>query len=92
MPSVFENQVPTVEVDRISVELPLWDAAGSEKYDRLRTLYYPDSNGILICFAAENPDSLNNVEGKTVCPYHLTSSSLPNFQMATQRPKPSLGS
>ena len=66
VPTVFENYVADVEVDGKHVELALWDTAGQEDYDRLRPLSYPDSHVILICFAVDSPDSLDNVQEK-VC-------------------------
>lgn len=56
-----------VEVDGKHVELALWDTAGQEDYDRLRPLSYPDSHVILICFAVDSPDSLDNVQEKVRC-------------------------
>ena len=64
VPTVFENYVTDVEVDGKHVELALWDTAGQEDYDRLRPLSYPDSHVILICFAVDSPDSLDNVQEK----------------------------
>ena len=61
---MFENYVADVEVDGKTVELALWDTAGQEDYDRLRPLSYPDSHVILICFAIDSPDSLDNVQEK----------------------------
>jgi Ras family len=55
-----------VEVDGKHVELALWDTAGQEDYDRLRPLSYPDSHVILICFAIDSPDSLDNVQEKVL--------------------------
>lgn len=69
MPTVFENYVADVEVDGKHVELALWDTAGQEDYDRLRPLSYPDSHVILICFAIDSPDSLDNVQEKVVIPH-----------------------
>jgi small GTP-binding protein len=60
------NSVADVEVDGKRVELALWDTAGQEDYDRLRPLSYPDSNVILICFAIDSPDSLDNVQEKWI--------------------------
>ena len=40
------------------------DFVGQEDYDRLRPLSYPDSHVILICFAVDSPDSLDNVQEK----------------------------
>lgn len=39
---------------------------GQEDYDRLRPLSYPDSHVILICFAVDSPDSLDNVQEKVM--------------------------
>ena len=64
IPTTFENYVSDVEVDGKNVELALWDTAGSEDYDRFRPYSYPDSDVILICFAIDSPDSLDNVQGK----------------------------
>jgi len=66
IPTVFENYVADVEVDGKHVELALWDTAGQEDYDRLRPLSYPDSHVILICFAIDSPDSLDNVQEKWI--------------------------
>jgi Ras family protein A len=68
VPTVFENYVADVEVDNKHVELALWDTAGQEDYDRLRPLSYPDSHVILICFAVDSPDSLDNVQEKVGVP------------------------
>ena len=57
-----------MEVDGKHVELALWDTAGQEDYDRLRPLSYPDSHVILICFAVDSPDSLDNVQEKVYYP------------------------
>lgn len=46
------------------VELALWDTAGQEDYDRLRPLSYPDTDVILMCFAIDSPDSLENIPEK----------------------------
>ncbi|KXS14737.1 GTP-binding protein rho5 [Gonapodya prolifera JEL478] len=66
VPTVFENYVADVHVDGKHVELALWDTAGQEDYDRLRPLSYPDSHVILICYAVDSPDSLDNVKEKWI--------------------------
>lgn len=68
---MFENYVADVEVDGKHVELALWDTAGQEDYDRLRPLSYPDSHVILICFAVDSPDSLDNVQEKVCFFYNV---------------------
>ncbi|CBY18598.1 unnamed protein product [Oikopleura dioica] len=66
VPTVFENYVADIEVDNKQVELALWDTAGQEDYDRLRPLSYPDTDVILMCFAIDSPDSLENIPEKWV--------------------------
>lgn len=73
-----------VEVDGKHVELALWDTAGQEDYDRLRPLSYPDSHVILICFAVDSPDSLDNVQEKVRCLLFLFSSTLTRFQWISE--------
>lgn len=63
-PSIFETYVADVEVDGKHVELALWDHTGLEDYDRLRALSYPDTHVMLVCFAIDSPDSLDNVREK----------------------------
>lgn len=55
------------------MQLALWDTAGQEDYERLRPLAYSNAHVILIGFAVDAPDSLENVEHKvgplrTRCP------------------------
>ena len=72
VPTVFENYVSDLDVDGKRVELALWDTAGQEDYDRLRPLSYPDSHVILICYAIDSPDSLENVQEKVSLPAFVT--------------------
>lgn len=49
------------------IELSLWDTAGQEEYDRLRSLSYDDdTHTIMLCFSVDSRDSLENVESKWV--------------------------
>uniref|UniRef100_A0A8H7XTN2 GTP-binding protein RHO3 n=1 Tax=Psilocybe cubensis TaxID=181762 RepID=A0A8H7XTN2_PSICU len=63
-PTVFENYVHDIYVDEQVVELSLWDTAGQEEFDRLRSLSYAETHVIMICFSVDNPVSLENVESK----------------------------
>jgi len=65
-PTVFENYVHDVFIDNVHVELSLWDTAGQEEFDRLRSLSYDDTHAIMLCFSVDSPDSLENVETKWV--------------------------
>ena len=66
IPTVFENHVAQVQLNNMCVNLSLWDTAGQEDYDRLRPLSYPESDVVLIAFAIDAPDSLDNVLDKWI--------------------------
>lgn len=51
-------------VDGRIISLNLWDTAGQEEYDRLRTLSYPETNVFVICFSISSPASYENVKHK----------------------------
>lgn len=65
-PTVFENYVHDIFIDGKAVELSLWDTAGQEEFDRLRSLSYSDTHCIMLCFSIDSPDSLENVQSKWV--------------------------
>lgn len=74
--------IPDIYIDDTHVELSLWDTAGQEEFDRLRSLSYDDTHAIMLCFSVrldsayslastkmeqvDSPDSLENVETKWV--------------------------
>ncbi|KAI8578714.1 hypothetical protein K450DRAFT_245154 [Umbelopsis ramanniana AG] len=60
-PTVFENYVQELSIDGQEVQLSLWDTAGQEEFDRLRTLSYADTDVVMLCFAIDNRDSLENI-------------------------------
>jgi GTPase SAR1 family protein len=61
---IFETYLADVEVDGKIVELAIWDTPGAEGYDRLRPLSYPDAHVVVVGFAIDSPDSLDNVQEK----------------------------
>ncbi|MCJ1226126.1 Rho GTPase [Toensbergia leucococca] len=61
-----ENYVHDIFVDNVHIELSLWDTAGQEEFDRLRSLSYDDTHTIMLCFSVDSKDSLENVESKWV--------------------------
>ncbi|KAJ9293642.1 hypothetical protein DTO271G3_7524 [Paecilomyces variotii] len=66
VPTVFENYVTDCRVDGRSVQLALWDTAGQEDYERLRPLAYSKAHVLLVAFAVDTPDSLENVKHKWI--------------------------
>jgi len=65
-PTVFENYVQDIQVNDQVVELSLWDTAGQEDFDRLRSLSYAETHVIMLCFSVDTPASLANVESKWI--------------------------
>jgi Rho family protein len=61
---VFDNYVADIQLDGKPVQLALWDTAGQEEYERLRPMSYAKAHVILIAFAVDTPDSLDNVANK----------------------------
>ena len=41
-------------VDNVHIELSLWDTAGQEEFDRLRSLSYDDTHTIMLCFSVRH--------------------------------------
>ena len=60
------NRTADIFVDNVHIELSLWDTAGQEEFDRLRSLSYDDTHAIMLCFSVDSKDSLENVESKWV--------------------------
>ncbi|CDZ98666.1 gtp-binding protein rho3 [Phaffia rhodozyma] len=65
-PTVFENYVCEVRVEGKLMELSLWDTAGQEEFDRLRSLSYADTHIVMACFAVNSRVSLENIESKWI--------------------------
>ncbi|OBA26955.1 ras-domain-containing protein [Hanseniaspora valbyensis NRRL Y-1626] len=63
-PTIFENYVHDIFVDGKHITLSLWDTAGQEEFDRLRSLSYNDTHVIMLCFSVDSRDSLENIETK----------------------------
>lgn len=53
--------------------------------DRLRPLSYPDSHVILICYAVDSPDSLDNVQEKWISEVKHFCSGLPIILVACKQ-------
>lgn len=64
IPTVFDNYSAQTPVDGQIISLYLWDTAGQEEYDQLRTLSYLQTNIFVFCFSVGNPSSYANVRHK----------------------------
>merc|ERR1719385_40365 len=70
IPTIFENKTieKTVNIGgkEAEVSIDLWDTAGQEEFDKLRTLAYPNTNVFLLCFCVVEPISFKNLAQKWV--------------------------
>ncbi|ELP89243.1 Rho GTPase, putative [Entamoeba invadens IP1] len=64
VPTVFDNYVANVSVQKKVVSLGLWDTAGQEEFDSLRPLSYPGTDIFLLCYAVNSSASLANLKDK----------------------------
>jgi len=76
-PELYNEYVAKIEIYGKYVGLGLVVMAGQEDYDRARPLWYPGSHAILICFAIDSPDSLDNVQLKWIPEVRHFCSGLP---------------
>jgi len=61
VPTVFEEFIGDVGLDGRLVELSIWDLNGLSEYEGLRSLFYPGSHVILVCYSIDIPGSLDDV-------------------------------
>ncbi|KAJ3433431.1 hypothetical protein M0812_22389 [Anaeramoeba flamelloides] len=66
LPTMYDNYSHNVIVDGEPISLGLWDVAGGEDFDRLRPLYYQNTDVFLVCFDISNPNSWENTRNKWV--------------------------
>ena len=66
IPTVFDNMTADITIGGQVVTLNIWDTAGQEEYDRLRTLSYEQTDVVLMAFNIGNPVSLRNISSKWI--------------------------
>uniref|UniRef100_A0A8C0ICZ9 Uncharacterized protein n=1 Tax=Bubo bubo TaxID=30461 RepID=A0A8C0ICZ9_BUBBB len=75
-PTLFDAYTTDTEVDGKEMKLILFNVAGKNEvsYQNLRTVFYKDTDVILMCFSVDRPDSQQNIldfwvpEIKVFCP------------------------
>ncbi|KAK2950507.1 putative Cell division control protein 42 like protein [Blattamonas nauphoetae] len=69
--TVFDNYESLQVVDGKTVKLQLWDTAGQEDYDRLRSLSFSETDVFLICFSVIDENSFKNIETRLLAVSHM---------------------
>jgi len=65
VPTMFDNFSAIEEVDGELVNIILWDTAGQEDYETIRTTTcFPNTQVFVVCFSVVHPDSFHNVKQK----------------------------
>ncbi|OHT05722.1 Cdc42 like protein [Tritrichomonas foetus] len=62
VPTVFENYKAKVKVDQVEYSILLWDTAGQEELQNIRTLSYANTDVFLLCFSVVDRASYENLE------------------------------
>ncbi|XP_062429101.1 rho-related GTP-binding protein RhoB-like [Rhea pennata] len=85
-PTVFDTYATDVEVDGNDVKLILFDASGKNEagYQNLRSVFYQDTDIILMCFSVDRPDSLQNILDIWVPEIKLFCLTIPIILVATK--------
>uniref|UniRef100_A0A8D0U273 Ras homolog family member V n=1 Tax=Sus scrofa TaxID=9823 RepID=A0A8D0U273_PIG len=73
-----------VLVDGAPVRIELWDTAGQEDFDRLRSLCYPDTDVFLACFSVVQPSSFQNITEKWLPEIRTHNPQAPVLLVGTQ--------
>lgn len=64
VPTVFENYRCKVNVGDYEVSVQMWDTAGQEDLENIRTLSYTNTDVFLVCFAINDRTSYDNIPTK----------------------------
>lgn len=64
VPTIFDNYNNQVLVNGSLINLGLWDTAGQEEYERMRTVAYPGANVFLIIFDVTQKSTFENATKK----------------------------
>ncbi|KAH0786174.1 rho-related GTP-binding protein RhoG-like [Histomonas meleagridis] len=77
VPTVFENYKAKVKVNNVEYSIQLWDTAGQEELENIRTLSYANTNIFLLCFSVVDRSSFENIKNRWIEEVKLHSSKQP---------------
>ena len=64
VPTIYESYLPQITINSQIINIPLWDTNGSNEYDSLRPLSYPQTDIFLLCFSLTDKTSFDNITSK----------------------------
>ncbi|XP_017777323.1 PREDICTED: ras-related protein ced-10-like [Nicrophorus vespilloides] len=64
VPTVFDDFKEEITVDGKTINLKLWDTAGQEDYERIRSLCYKQTDLFIVCYALNCITSAKNCKHK----------------------------
>jgi len=65
VPTMFDNFSVIESIDGELVNVILWDTAGQEDYETIRTTTcFPNTHVFILCFSVVHPDSFHNIKQK----------------------------
>ncbi|XP_001512714.1 rho-related GTP-binding protein RhoV [Ornithorhynchus anatinus] len=83
-PTALDTFAVQVMVDGAPMRIELWDTAGQEEFDRLRSLCYPDTDVFLACFSVVQPGSFQNIAEKWLPEIRTHNPQAPVLLVGTQ--------
>eukprot|EP01119_Soliformovum_irregulare_P011049 TRINITY_DN2740_c0_g1_i1.p1 TRINITY_DN2740_c0_g1~~TRINITY_DN2740_c0_g1_i1.p1 ORF type:complete len:247 (+),score=60.46 TRINITY_DN2740_c0_g1_i1:200-940(+) len=85
IPTMFDNFSAIEEIDGELVNVILWDTAGQEDYETIRTTTcFPNTHVFIVCFSVVHPDSFHNVKQKWLEELRTASPDTPFILVGTK--------
>jgi len=87
-PTVFDTY-PTdmvlADPEKTAVKVNIWDTAGQEEFENLRTLTYPDTDLFIVCFSMVDRNSFENVGHVWLKDLNGRAANTPKFLVGTKK-------
>ena len=62
VPTVFDNYTAKVKLNDTVINVQIWDTAGQEELENIRTLSYANTSVFLLCYSVVDKGSFENIE------------------------------
>merc|ERR1712210_111076 len=71
--------------EKTVVKVNIWDTAGQEEFENLRTLTYPDTDLFIVCFSMVERSSFDNVKHLWLKDLNGRAAKTPKFLVGTKK-------